>query len=112
MAFRSGDDGLFWMPFESFAKIFNKLTILCKTMAEVPRSVIKHAHAQVISEQKAHFAKELIGVALSRLANEELLDDFRKLSVRPYDPYLNIPPWIESDRALRKQWINDKGREL
>ena len=100
------NDGIFWMPFNEFARIFCRILVLPKSMS-APRELC-------ISEklkQKSYDGKLLLGVALSRVASPSNVDALAKMSIPPYDPYLNVPHWIARKPALLAKWKREKGSE-
>jgi len=107
LGYYPGNDGTFWMPFTDFANIFDRVVVLPKSMC-FPRSVYSRNSLSRIAQQ----GRYVLGVALSRLASPSNLEAFVKMSVAPYDPYLNAPDWIKQDPLLLSRWIEDKGPPL
>ena len=95
------------MPFADFSSIFDRIVILPKDMS-LPRSVC----LDEILAQKAIKGKEILGVALTRLASPTNDAAFDKMSVATYDPYLNVPDWVNEDKLLMRRWILDKGYNI
>jgi hypothetical protein len=92
------------MPFLDFAAIFNRIVVLPKEMSTPRSSYLCERLAQ-----KAVEGREILGVALSRLASPANEAAFAKMSVVTYDPYLNVPDWINQDKRLLRRWVKDKG---
>ena len=103
------NDGLFWMPLADFLNIFDKITVLCKSMQETPRTVQRASQHNQNLIAKADLGRECLGLALGRMITDSGILHVKRMTVEPYDPYLNMPLWIKQDKILRKQWIQDKG---
>jgi hypothetical protein len=105
------DDGVFWMPFEEFACIFDRLLVLCKPMGmqrDLAR-VSMHRESQV---KKAELGRQTLGMVMRRVATYNSVDAIKRMSVQTYDPYLNVPDWIRADQRLLREWVEDKGHQL
>jgi hypothetical protein len=105
------DDGVFWMPYEEFSNIFDRILVLCKPMG-IQRDLARASARRVSEIKKAELGREALGVALKKLATTGTLEAIKRMSVQTYDPYLNVPDWIRKDQRLLRQWVEDKGHHL
>lgn len=136
------DDGLFWMSFDDFTRIFDKIFVLAKIM-ESANDIIRHdpvkGNLEIVQTPELSLydipSKRNLPYTLQRSLDAErrihergweVMEDLRgtehtqlinlvcmeSMSVAAYDPYLNPPPFLASNKPLLMQWIKDKGNAL
>ena len=105
------DDGVFWMPFEDFANIFDRVLVLCKPMG-MQRDLERTSLRRESHMKKAEIGRAALGMALKRTVTNSALDAIKRMSVQTYDPYLNVPDWIRKDQMLLRDWVKEKGEHL
>ncbi len=81
-------------------------------MAEVPRSVLLAAQRTQHAELQAAIGQEILGLTLQSILTVEDIPHVRRMSLAPYDPYLNWPSWLDKRRSVVKRWTLDKGPTL
>ncbi|KAF4676865.1 hypothetical protein FOL47_004568 [Perkinsus chesapeaki] len=132
--FAPGDDGMFWMSFDDFASIFDKVMVLAMSMSQ-PRAALAHSRRGRKSSCLPCFSRSMgdapdmssafmkvegdrlsLGVAMKAILHDEEdgmqqrrnLLAYRQMSMCPYDPYLNAPEWIKENQSVWKKWLDEK----
>lgn len=104
-------DGIFWMAFEDFARIFDKVLVLPYPMSQ-PRgalSSIRRAKVRASMRTAAEEGKSKATMALENLTHmNDVVTALHLMSVRPYDPYLNAPEWVRRDHNTYIRWAHEK----
>lgn len=136
------DDGLFWMSFEDFNRIFDKIFVLAKIMDttdDVTRFDKVTGNVDILQTPNLlsyeTFSRSKLPYTLQRMINDEKrihekgwnisenlfgteysqlsnLISIESMSVAAYDPYLNPPKFVAQNKPLLMQWIKDKGHAL
>ena len=105
------NDGIFWMPFEDFVKIFDKILVLPFSMGE-PRGALSSVRRAKHLDSKRTAQKAVgnrLGMAMENQAHvSTVVKAVHLMSVHPYDPYLNAPDWVTRDPAVYTRWAHEK----
>lgn len=113
--------GIFWIPFETFARIFDKILVLAKCMNE-PRSITykgvrggtptrqDETHLTQDPRPQSDVEDTCLGVTMTDVSKSRpsVHEQMSRMSVKPFDPYLNAPTWIQNDPKLYAAWAEEK----
>lgn len=101
--FSPGNDGLFWMSFEDFRKVYDKVNVLPRSMQQ-PR-------AEQAFRKRAE-GKRKVGIALQAVANAETMKDV-DLATKIFDPFASFPEFLD-DGSFEKRllWEASKPGQL
>eukprot|EP00397_Hematodinium_sp_SG-2012_P011942 GEMP01012094.1.p1 GENE.GEMP01012094.1~~GEMP01012094.1.p1 ORF type:complete len:729 (+),score=191.77 GEMP01012094.1:392-2578(+) len=91
-------DGMFWMQFEHFCRIFDRVHILAKAM-EQPRA----------EEAFQRRSSSMFGVAIRGLDLKDHREDYDRMTVH-IDPFQNCPKWVSKQGLMGlMKWYAEKG---
>lgn len=91
-------DGMFWMQFEDFCAIFDRIHVLAKSMDE-PRS----------HEAFARRRTSMLGIAVRGLDLKDHREDYDRMTVH-IDPFQNCPKWVSKQGyGGMMKWYSEKG---
>jgi hypothetical protein len=104
-------DGIFWMDYNDFVAIFDKVLVLPFPMSE-PRgalSSVRRAKMRASVRTTTANGKALANMALQNLTHvDEVVTAIHLMSMKPYDPYLNAPDWVRKDQDTYHKWAREK----
>jgi hypothetical protein len=104
-------DGIFWMEFDDFFNIYDKLLVLPFPMSQ-PRgalSSMRRAKIRASIRTATQLGKAKAVMAMENLTHvDEVVTALHLMSVGPYDPYLNAPQWVRDDPETHNKWAHEK----
>jgi len=86
VGYTPSDDGIFWMSWEDFQRIFDKICVLAKNMRDLRAVAAGPGHRQAAAED--------ICLGLARMADAKMREDLRQLSLT-FDPFASIPEFLD-----------------
>lgn len=94
--FNPANDGVFWISWDDFSVIFDKVCVLAKSMDERRGGLRAFQHTDT-----SVLAPANVGLALATMADADMWRDFRQLKV-VFDPFFIMPAFLDDGSFEKK----------